>query len=456
MALDAARRRGRVAALVMALMGALVAVLGWVAPVTAQAAPTEAPGRAIVYVFWGEGCPHCAAAKPVLARLEQEHPGTVVRAYEVFNSEPNRTLFADMAARHGFEPGGVPTFFLGDQHWVGFGEGRTDVALEAAITTCLASGCPDAGAGIAPPLPPPTAPAASPPPATQQPAPAPAPAPGEGVVDLPVLGRVDLSQQSLVVTTLLIAFVDGFNPCSLWVLTILLALTLRTGSRKLTLLIGLVFITVTALVYALFIAGIFTVLTAVSIGPWVRVLVALVALAFALINIKDYFWFREGVSLTIPDAKKPGIYARMRAITQNTDNIPALVAGTVALAAGVSVIELACTAGFPVLWSNILTSHQVGAATFVALLALYMLVYQLDELVIFGAAVVTLRASKLQEHHGRILKLAGGMLMLTLAVVMIVDPTLMSGLASSLAVFGAALAATLAVLFVHRVVLRRQ
>lgn len=272
------------------------------------------------------------------------------------------------------------------------------------------------------------------------------------VLDLPIVGQVELAGQSLLVTTLLIALVDGFNPCSLWVLTILLALTLRAGSRQLTLLIGLVFIGVTALMYALFIAGIFSVLSVLTIAPWVRLLVALIAAGFGLLNVKDYFWFKRGPSLAIPDAKKPGIYQQMRAVIGNTDNVPALIASTAALAAGVSLIELACTAGFPVIWANILTAHDVGAATFAGLLLVYMLVYQFDELVIFGGAVITLRASKLQEKHGRILKLIGGVLMLTLAVVMIVNPDLMNGLGSSLAVFGVALAITLVVLLAHRVV----
>src|SRR5690606_26919507 len=74
-------------------------------------------------------------------------------------------------------------------------------------------------------------------------------------LDLPLIGRVDLDLQSIAIGTALIAFVDGFNPCSMWVLSMLLALTLHTGSRRKVLLIGLVFLTVTAVIYALFIAG---------------------------------------------------------------------------------------------------------------------------------------------------------------------------------------------------------
>lgn len=128
----------------------------------------------------------------------------------------------------------------------------------------------------------------------------------------------------------------------------------------------------------------------------------------------------------------------MRRVIAVTDSMPTLIAATAVLAAGVSFIELACTAGFPVLWINIVVARDVSPTVFALLLGLYMLMYQLDELVIFGAAVVTLRATKPQERQGRLLKLVGGMLMLSLALVMLVNPSLMSNLRTSLLVFAAA------------------
>jgi len=253
------------------------------------------------------------------------------------------------------------------------------------------------------------------------------------VLRLPFFGEIDSGGRSLALITVAIAAVDGVNPCSLWVLSILLALTLRTGSRRTIAVIGLVFIFVTALMYALFIAGLFSIFAVVSFAPWVRAVVAVIAILFAAVNIKDFFWFKSGV-------------------LGAADSLPGLVAATAVLAAGVSFVELACTAGFPILWTNIVAARDVSPAMFVLLLGLYMLVYQLDELVIFGAAVTTMRVTKLQEKQGRFLKLLSGMLMLSLAVVMLVNPALMNSVGTSLLVFAAAGAATaLAVLVDRRV-----
>lgn len=430
----------------------------------ALASPASQSGQPVViYFFWGDGCPHCAAAKPFLADLTQRYPNTSIRAFEVWNSTSNQQLFIRMATAYGFEPSAVPTIFIGDRYWVGYAEPIAR-EIEAAVALCTTSGCSDAGAGIVPgaaltvsatPTPTATAESADPLTTTEsaQPLPAePAAAAPETprTIDVPFLGAVDLATQSLGIGTALIAFVDGFNPCSVWVLTMLLALTLHTGSRRKVLLVGLVFLTVTSLVYALFITGLFTMFSVIRFVGWIQVVVALTALFFGVVNIKDYFWYKQGFSFTIADEQKPGIYRSMRRVLNAGESTWGLIGATVVLAAGVSLVEFSCTAGFPVLWTNLLISQQVTAVTFGALLLLYMLIYQLDELGIFLVAVFTLRASKLEEKQGRILKLIGGVLMVTLAVVMVVNPTWMSQISSSLWVFAAAFGAAVLILVVHR------
>ncbi len=436
-------------------------------PVTDAVAQTADP--VYIYFFWGDGCPHCAEAKPFLAGLTQRFPRVQIRDFEVWYHPENRDPFVRMAAKFGFEPSGVPTIFIGDRYWVGYARDPIGKEIEAYVGACLLSGCPDAGAGIfspaATPAPAPAvaqvpaAPAAAEPQSpTAAPAagnPAPGPAARNSTLTLPLIGPVDLATQSLAVSTAIIAFVDGFNPCSLWVLSVLLALTLHTGSRKKVFIIGLVFLTVTSLVYVLFIAGLFTMFTIVSFAGWIRVIVALLALFFAAVNIKDYFWYKEGISFTISDEKKPGLYRSMRRVLNAGESMPALIGATVVMSAGASLVEFSCTAGFPVLWTNLLASQGVAVLTFIVLLVLYMLIYQVDEIGIFLAAVFSLRASKLEEKHGRILKLIGGTLMLTLAAVMLINPNLMSNVGAALVIFLIAFGVAALILLVHRTILPR-
>jgi cytochrome c biogenesis protein CcdA len=350
----------------------------------------------------------------------------------------HRGLLRVMAAAHDVRPGSVPMIFLGGEVWTGDSRQiRTEIA--ARVTACLAEGCPDSralaesGAGTAGiPL-----------------------NEADATISLPLLGTVNLSVQPLLLSTFLIAFVDGFNPCSIWVLTMLLALVLHSGSRRRVMLVGLTFLFTTALIYGMFIAGVFSVLAFAAYLPWIYWVVALFALTFGVVNIKDYFWFRRGLSFTIDDKHKPGIFKGFRDLMSTSRSPPALVGATVLMAGGIALIELPCTAGFPVIWSGLVRAHDVSWIEFMALLSVYLLVYLMIELVIFTIAVVKLRIDRFQEHHGRNLKLVGGVIMVALAVVLLVAPEMMSQVGPALGIFAFAFALTGLIIVTHRHLLPR-
>jgi cytochrome c biogenesis protein CcdA/thiol-disulfide isomerase/thioredoxin len=430
----------------------------WMGLLTTFITGSRAEAPVPVYFFWGDGCPYCELEKSYLNELVGQYPHVEVRSYEVWNNLEARQIFFLMADSLGFEPSGVPMTVIGNRYWIGFHE-SLKVEIESAVIGCTQSPCPDMGIGIVPGLEAPAAglPVVAEPAAPVEPAePVDEVAPGEeNTIVLPLIGAVDLGAHSLGFSTAVIAFVDGFNPCSLWVLSILLALVIHSGSRKKTLLVGLTFLLVTTSVYVLFIVGLFKVFTFVSFVGWIQVVVATVALGFALINIKDYFWYKEGISLTISDKHKPKLYRDVRSLLAPGKSSLALIGATIVMALGISLVELPCTAGFPVLWTNLVAAQNVDTLTFTLLLGLYMAIYLLDELVVFVTVVVTLRASKLEEKHGRLLKLVGGVVMLALAIVLLVDPELMNNINSSLVIFGSAFGAAGLLLLVHRKILPR-
>ena len=398
-------------------------------PAPAVAAPlttADEPATTLL-LFHGEGCPHCAAERAWLEELALAYPQLRIEQYEVWNDEANRELLGRYATELGFEPTGVPVTIVGDQVWIGFSQ-PIAAEIEATVAAALAAD-------------PPTSTTPSAPPTSTGP-----PQPGEGEptpstersVELPLVGTVALGGSSLLVSTLLIGFADGINPCSLWVLAVLLAIVLHSGSRGRVALVGSTFLLVTAGMYGLYIVGMYSALDYAGQLGWIRAGVAVVALTFGVLQLKDGLTPGVGPSLSISPSRRPRIYRAMRGVARPDRGLTATLAGTAALAVGVSLLETPCTAGLPLLWTSMLADQAVPTATAVALFAVYMTVFLIDELILFGAAVITMRARHMQPAEGRALKIVSGSLLVTLAVVMLVAPEAMAGLGSSLLVFAAA------------------
>lgn len=268
-------------------------------------------------------------------------------------------------------------------------------------------------------------------------------------LEIPFLGEIDTAETSIVVLTAMIAFVDGFNPCSLWVLTFLLGLVIHSGSRKKTAAVGLTFLSVTTLGYGAFVYGMINVFSYVSHLNWIKAAVALVAFIFGAVNVKDFFYFNRGISFTIPDRFKPRI-AENLSETVKRDSFAMTLVGTAIIAAGIVLVELPCTAGFPLIYSNILAERGVTGALALGLLAIYMLIYLMDELAVFIGITWTMKKTRFEEKHGRYLKLLGGMIMIALAGALLWKPELMESLAGTIYVFGSAIIVSGIIAYLYR------
>jgi glutaredoxin len=408
----------------------LAGFLGLVALV-AVALPAQADEPVTLLYFGADGCPYCAQMETFLDDLEARFgDDLVIERHEVSGDVAARDRWIRETAARGQQASGVPTTILGDTVWVGFDPAtgaRVGAATTAAIELRAAStDTRDDAAAAADGV-------------------TGSPATTDTVVDVPLLGQVDVASRSAIATTALIAFIDGFNPCSLWVLAVLLAMVLNAGAtRGRVALIGGVFLTVTGLIYGAFIAGVFTVLGFIEYLGAIRIGIAALALFVGAVNVKDYFAFKQGLSFTIPDRFKPRIYRGGRSVRAADRPLTAVVGTTVAMAAGVALVELPCTAGFPVIWSGIMRTQGIEGTTFAGLLGLYLLIYVGLELTLFVAVLVTLRIGRFEERYGRMLKLLGGMVMLALGGVLLFAPALMDSLTgATVVIVGAVVLAAL-------------
>ena len=347
-----------------------------------------------LYFFWSKTCPHCLTAHPFVESLPKKHDWLKLHSLEVSSNPANAERYAAMAQQLGEEARAVPAFIYCGRVEVGFDSPETSgAALELALQRCHA--------GIAQP-------------AVSAPA-----------ITLPGLGSVDVSNWSLPVLTVVLAGLDAFNPCAFFVLLFLLSLLVHAGSRARMLFIGGVFLFFSGLIYFLFMAAWLSAFRWLGEMAMVTAGAGWLAVLIALINIKDYFWFKQGVSLSIPEAAKPGLYQRMRGLLK-ADNLPALTLGTIALAVAANSYELLCTAGFPMVYTRLLTLAGLPPAAYYGWLALYNVIYILPLLAITLAFTFTLGARKLSEAEGRFLKLVSGLMMFGLGLLLVLKPEVLN------------------------------
>jgi hypothetical protein len=251
-------------------------------------------------------------------------------------------------------------------------------------------------------------------------APPPDEPPPDGVT-LPFFGTISARSLGLPLFTILIGLVDGFNPCATWVLLFLLSFLVNLKSRPRMALIGGTFVLVSGVVYFAFMAAWLSFFFVVGISKVVTVILGAVAVLVGAVNVKDYFAFGRGFSLSIPDKAKPKIYARARRIL-NAENLGGALIAVIGLAFLVNLVELLCTAGLPAVYTAVLASHDLSGPAYYGYLGLYNAAYVADDSLLLAIAVVTLSKHKLQEKGGRLLKLVAGTVMLGLGLTLLVKP----------------------------------
>ncbi len=373
--------------------------------------------RVHLYFFWSMKCPHCLDAKPDVEALAHSNAWIVLHSLELTRQRENVERYVSMAAALGQPAQSVPAFIFCGQMRVGWDAGAGN-ALLTSLQICRDQVA--TGGSFNPHQ------AASAESAT---------------LHLPLLGALDARALSLPVLTVLIAGMDAFNPCAFFVLLFLLSLLVHQRDRRRMALIGGIFVLFSGLMYFAFMAawlGLFRIMGSL---PWVTGAAGALAFVFGAINIKDFFAFKAGVSLSIPEARKSDIFRRGRAILA-AGSLPAMLAATVLLAVAANFYELLCTAGFPMIYTRLLTMQVTSPTQHLLYLGLYNLIYVLPLLLIVFAFVRTLGARKLSEREGRLLKLLSGLMMLGLGLLLVFVPEWLDNLAATLALILASIGLT--------------
>jgi thiol-disulfide isomerase/thioredoxin len=359
--------------------------------------------------FWSLLCPHCDAARPLLEEYAAQHSWLVVESLEVSSSAASRERYRQLAASLDINARSVPAFFYCGGVQVGFDAQRGAEELFGGIEACRTRLL--AGEGM------------------QGPAPR-----------LPLgIKRGDLG---LVALTVMLAALDAFNPCAFFVLLFLLGMLTHARERRRMLLVGGVFVFFSGLLYFLFMSAWLNLFLLMGWLRPVTIAAALVALLAAGLNIRDALYPGGGVSLSIPEGRKPGLFRRMRGLLQ-LESTAGLLLATIVLALMANSYELLCTSGLPMVYTRILTLEQLPTAGYYLYLLLYNLIYVVPLAVIVLLFSLGLARGRLQALGGRLLKLLSGLMMLGLGILLLLAPEWLSSPWSTLLVIVLALLITL-------------
>lgn len=211
------------------------------------------------------------------------------------------------------------------------------------------------------------------------------------------------------------AAIDSINPCAIGVILFLSSALLRVSSKKQLLLkLGGVYITTVYVVYTLSGLGlIWFQYTLISKGfaEIVGYIVGSVVILLGLIELKDFFWYGQGISLEIAPRHK-------EKLTKMAANLS--MVGIIAIGGFVAMVELPCTGG-PYLAITALLAKSFDQQAFVYLL-IYNFIFVLPLLIIlfmiyFGASTLKLKEWRIGKRKW--MNLATGFLMIFLGAFLI-------------------------------------
>ena len=361
-----------------------------------------------LYFFWAHGCPHCSNEKPFLEKMEQKYSSLKVHSFEVTSNKENVELLKKVGKELSIDVSGVPFTVVGDHHFAGwYDEQTTGVAIEEAIQCALQNGCYDTVGNLISPI------------VSNSEYQDKKKMPEK--INLPIIGQIEVKNISLPVLTVLIAGIDGFNPCAMWVLLFLISLLLGMKDKRRMWVLGFAFIVSSAVVYFLFMSAWLNLFLFLGFVLWVRIAIGLVALVAGGYSLKEYFTNKAGKCKVTDDEKRQKIFERLKSITYEKRFYLAL-GGIIVLAFAVNLVELICSAGLPAIYTQILTLSSLEKWQYYTYLLLYIFIFMLDDLVVFFVAMTTLQITGITTKYSRISRLIGGIIMLIMGILLLFRP----------------------------------
>lgn len=342
-----------------------------------------------LYLFHGDGCPHCRDERNWLEGIKREYKNKLnVYYFEVWYNDANAKLMDKVREEFNVKEVGVPLTIIGGKYFSGF-NASTAVNMENKIKEYLTDNKEESG---------------------------------ENKKNLPLLGDVDLKSVSIPLVATILGFIDGFNPCAMWILLFLINLLFGMKDKKKAWTLGLLFLFISGFVYFLSMIGINFVLGIATIN-WMKIVIAIFILVFGILNLRKYLKIRkeEAGCTVVDDKKRKNLISRMKKIVNNK-SFGLSIIGVIVLAASVNLIEMACSLGFPLVFNEVLTVNNVVGITRIIYLLIYIFFYMIDDIVVFAISMITLEATGITNKYNKLCTLISAIIMIIMGVLLLLKP----------------------------------
>jgi thiol-disulfide isomerase/thioredoxin len=364
-----------------------------------------------IYLFYSDRCYHCKKEKIFLKKMEKKYPNIEIHYLESVKNKQNRELYDKLIKAINLNIVAFPVTVIGEKHFVGFsndegtGKNIEDAILDTNEKTPdiidkiktdniqkKAYESSDRGEKTI-----------------------------SESINVPIFGNIKIKSLSLPIITILLGAVDGFNPCAMWSLVMLISFLIPLQNRKRMILLGSIFIFISAFVYFLFMVAWLNFMIFLSYVNFVKIFVGIIALAGGVYYLKEYFFNKENICKVTNGGFKQKVSNLAKFLTENNKLFLSIL-GISLLAFLVNLVDFVCSSGIPVVYTQILSLSSLSYMQYYLYIFLYIFVFMLDDIIIFLIAIFSLHVIGLTTKYSRFSHLFGGAILIILGFFLIFKP----------------------------------
>lgn len=339
-----------------------------------------------IYLFYSKICPHCQKEEKYFETLKEKYQDKInIYTYEVTENKTNNEIMKSLKKELKENSQGVPFTIIGSKTFLGYDESLNE-RIENTIESYLNENTKT-----------------------------------DNTYTIPILGKIEAKNASIILIAIILGFIDGFNPCAMWILLLLINMCISIKDKKKMLIVCLTFIITSGIIYFLSMLGIGFILDLTTIS-YIRNIIAILAIILGIYNLYTYLKTRKQTGChVVKKEKRKTIITKINNILNNKNTL-LMFGGTIILATSVSLVEMACSLGFPTIFLELLSINNIHSFLKVTYLLIYILFYLIDDIIVLFLSIKAFETKGISTKYNKYVHLIGGLIMILMGVLLIFKP----------------------------------